>query len=74
MTKILLGIASFALGFLCNAVIFFYINLRTKKPATDAPVVNMKKKANLPDNKKARQCSTEEYRAEMKWAKINGKR
>jgi|GEM_PF-4016615 len=65
---------NFALGFLCSAAIFFYVNWRTGKAKAPVATVISKKKVSPPDNKRAQYCSTEEYRAEMNWAKANGKR
>jgi hypothetical protein len=63
----------FGLGFLCCAVLFIYVNWRTRKPEEKSPTI-IDKIRFKPDNKRARYCSTDQYRAEQKWLREHGKK
>jgi len=57
----------FGLGFLCCAVIFIYVNLRAGKVKPGEPLAFvLPRKEERPDNRKARQHSTEQYKAQMR--------
>ena len=63
---------NFCLGFLCCAVVFYYVNWRTRKPEDPPTLVG--KMMLKPDNKKARKCSTDAYRAEQRWLREREKK
>lgn len=68
----MIAMLEFGLGFLCCAVICLYIQWRT--PSTQEPPTVMDKVKYKPNNKLARECSTEAYRAEQKWVREHGKK
>jgi len=66
-------VIEFGLGFLCCAVLFIYVNWRTRKPGEEPPTI-IDRVVSRPDNKRARACSTDQYRAEQKWLREHGKK